>query len=419
MRAWVGFIALAALAACAVSGKDDDRGTPPEDAGSQTSIPDGGASDAAKGNDAPSEESRCSPAGWCATTLPDSDLVLRDVWPFPNRAFAVADSPTMGAKVLEWNDADAAWKYIDDGTQNESGLGRYVGNMWAPSENEIYYGVSPGYVYHGTRSSSGSAWSWIRSALGDRTNVSPDDGFPTRANFATPVPLGVWGTSRDDVYAWFKDTIYHRTIIDGGGLEWVAEYAATDLDNAQQMLAFFEAAGTSPDDVWFAGGRVQGPGACAILVRRTSGTYRRIIDGSILLRPPRCKQRDGTTTVMMGMTRGVLNNLVAVAPNQLIGFKAPNEAVRISVDGDNYALAFATIPASLFSALSSAGDDIWVSGKGIVARAPSVWDGGKFEISTISLSGSSLNRIIYKVRGTSNTNMWAVGDRYALHKTTP
>src|SRR4051794_5896678 len=110
--------------------------TASDEAASQTTEPERpGPSDAAT-IDAASEEAAtdadaggplCSPAGWCVTSLPDPDLVLKDVWPYATRAFAVAESSTLGVKFLEWEDASASWKYIDDNSQNDSGLGPWVG----------------------------------------------------------------------------------------------------------------------------------------------------------------------------------------------------------------------------------------------------------------------------------------------------
>ncbi len=60
-------------------------------------------------------------------TVPDVDLELKDIWPVSDgtAAFAIAESPTRGVKLLEWHkspsptdDDDAAvpnaWQYIDD-----------------------------------------------------------------------------------------------------------------------------------------------------------------------------------------------------------------------------------------------------------------------------------------------------------------
>ncbi len=72
--------------------------------------------------------------------------------------------------------------YIDDGTQNERGFGTYAGRVWAPNENEVYYGIGPGYVYHGKRPvAPATAWSWTRQQLKDNSHpdmTEPLDGYP-------------------------------------------------------------------------------------------------------------------------------------------------------------------------------------------------------------------------------------------------
>jgi len=117
-------LAAAALMACVASGDDVQPGPghPEED----TSPPDGDATapllDAASEPDASIEGPRCSEAGWCTTTLPDVDLLMKDIWAFPGRAVVVAESPTLGVKILEWTDIDARWTYIDDGTPGRAHL---------------------------------------------------------------------------------------------------------------------------------------------------------------------------------------------------------------------------------------------------------------------------------------------------------
>ena len=59
-----------------------------------------------------------------------------------------------------------------------------------------------------------------------------------------------------------------------------------------------------------------------------------------------------------------------------------------------------------------------MSGWGLMVRGDDIWDAGTYKLSTLSLNGP-INRPMYRVRGTSNENLWAVGVRYALHKTTP
>ena len=208
--------------ACATSDVDapSPPPPPPNDAAPTTPTDAGSPGESPGDAEAPSLD-RCSAAGWCTTSLPDLDLTLTDIWPFETRAFAIAETPTQGVKVLEWDDAVQTWAYIDDNSQNTFTSGRYAGKIWAPNENELYYGVSPAFIYHGTRTSPSSPWTWQRSRL---DNHSPDAGSdrdpgiarlgPVSGSTAPPTDfpaLGVWGSSADDVYAWYANTLFHRT----------------------------------------------------------------------------------------------------------------------------------------------------------------------------------------------------------------
>ena len=134
-----GSLALGAFAmgACAASNEDV---IPKEDAGTSV-VPDAGhdesVPDAAAEEDSDAGPTTCSRAGWCLTSLPDSDLVFKDIWPLPSgRAFAIATSPTVGVKVLEWVESASQWTYIDDGTQNAGGLGKYLGKKYLGADGE-------------------------------------------------------------------------------------------------------------------------------------------------------------------------------------------------------------------------------------------------------------------------------------------
>jgi hypothetical protein len=411
-----GTSALAAAAVGCAASQSDDAVRPASDAGGTPSaLPEAGAPDLDPGEGSV-DQAQCSQDGWCATALPASDLTIKDVWPVGTHAFAVAESPTLGVKVLEWDDATRLWTFIDDGSQNESGRGTWVGKIWAPSEDEIYYGVSPGIVYHGRRLDA--TWSWTWHALTSNTSTDPQDGNPSHWNrgFGVRTPaLGVWGTSSTDVYAWFKDTIYHRSDVG----EWIAEYVADDVD-APDALYFFAAAGIGADDVWFAGTRMRGRG-CALLVHKTVQGYQRVGD-AIVPASGRCVERP--ETVLIGESEGWLTDIQMRAPDELIGLKGARDVVRISINGDRYQVSIAPIPEvltdmPLHSLSTTSSDVMWLGGGGLVVRGSRVWEGGGYEISRTTLIGGPLEGPIYQVRGASNDNIWAVGVRNALHKTTP
>ncbi|MBN9164039.1 MAG: hypothetical protein J0I07_23945 [Myxococcales bacterium] len=422
-----GAVALASVAtmvACAASG-DEAEPVPPQQEGGGSALPDADVPDVDPGEDASGEESTCSEAGWCPTSLPDEDLTMKDIWPFPGRALAVAESPTLGIKVLEWEDAAGAWKYIDDGTQNEPGFGDYIGKAWAPNEDELYFGIAPGYVYHGKRPvPPATAWTWTRHPLeSSKKSVGLDDGYPTYPAIQARYPaLGVWGTSKNDVYAWHANTVYHFEQVDGGGGRWVAEYVADDPSSPNERLFFLGAAGTSADDVWFSGARSQLGAGCALVVRKTAAGYQKVADGVIGGPYWPCFERPGVMRI--DGAEGWLTDIQAIGANQFLGLKGARDVVKISAaDDGRYVVDRAPIPYAVtptgLSSLWSAPGAVWLSGWGRVVRGTDVWDGGAYRISTISRAGEPINRPIFQVRGASNDNLWAIGARHAFHKTTP
>jgi len=85
-------------------------------------------------------------------------------------------------------------------------------------------------------------------------------------------------------------------------------------------------------------------------------------------------------------------------------------------------------------------DRLWFSGHGRVFGSeikPSAWSecfgigtpasltqagtphGALMEETSVAMNESYLNEPLYQVRGSSLKNLWAVGNRYALHKKTP
>ena len=416
-------MAMLAVVACAASdgGNADGPSTPPD----ETVIPDAATSedDSDASVDADASGSPCSSDGWCRTVLPDPDLVLLDIWTFPVRAFAIAHSPTLGVKVLEWREVDAMWEYIDDSTQNQYGLGAYAGALWASTEDEVYYAVGPGYVYHGTRPTLGAAWTWTRQQLPDGGEPGMLDGsehgYRAGSRF---LALGVWGTSKSDVYAWFKNTIYRRSS-DANAPEWVPEYVADDSDDESEHLFFTGATGDAAGDVWFSGARATPFSACAVLVRKRGDGYARVADGTIS--DTECAPR--AEIPMLGDAVGRLTDLQAIGGGKLIALKGARELVEIVTSGAGYSVDVAATPSSSigltdaerFLSLWSGAGAFWLTANGLVIRGADPWAGGAYEISSIAQRGTPNTSDIHRVRGTSPTNLWAIGDRIALHKTAP
>ncbi|AKU95631.1 hypothetical protein AKJ09_02295 [Labilithrix luteola] len=418
--------AMASVAACATS-ENEPQTTSTPDSGETIATPsEGGQPEAATDSGTEAASPECSDAGWCRTSLPDDDLTLKDIWPVGETAFAIADSPTLGIKVLEWKKGDASWSYIDDSSQNDVGLGKYAGRIWAPSENEIYYGVGPGYVYYGKRPEApNTTWSWTRESLKDNSHpdfVDPQDGYPLYPELGQNYPtLGIWGTSAGDVYAWFTNTIYRRTSTGGAAPEWVPEYVADDASDSTEHMYFLSAAGAGPDDVWFSATRARSGAACTVLVRKTGGAYRRVADG-IASDWSDCEARQDQ--LLIGGAPGWLTDLHMPSPNEIVGLKGGRDVVHVSISGDGYSLSAASVSPKLtgqpLDSLWAIPGSVWLCGSGVVLQGGNdVWDGGTFQISTLAMNGGALKQTLYQVRGTSNTNLWAIGVRNALHKTTP
>ncbi|MDF2692975.1 MAG: hypothetical protein K0S65_1358 [Labilithrix sp.] len=473
-RTVLGAFLLAAVVACATS--DDE----PSLKGGGDRIPnppvaasdDGGPIDGA-----PPSAPSCSAAGWCVTALPDRDLTLRDIWPFESSAFAIAESEALGVKILEWRKATNEWAYIDDNSQNAYGLGSYAGKIWAPNENEVYYTVAPSSIYHGTRASSSSLWWWERERLEDYSQNSDPLRDPGLAQYSrgdgmsevsgAPVAypaLGVWGISADDVYAWYANAIFHRRSDDGGPPAWVTEHVVDDTENPDDSFFVFAAGGSSPDDVWFAGGRARYLDAatlgCPIVIHKAGDAYSRMVDTLMVDSWDHytdiCQPKVGGLSFTYSyvdpelgvltrpyMNAGWLTNIMSVRPSLAVGVLGGTHFAYLASENGGSASANVfegNVPRrNLPSVLNSVwvhGPDTWLSGWGLLLRTPNdpgAWSSGlglrsegtadvdaaTYSISTTVLSGLPLDAPLYQVRGTSNTNIWAIGAHYALHKTTP
>ena len=437
MRAFVllasASVAFAALAACATSDEVRLEDAPTRgDAGVLPPVPTDGGDAAPDATD--TTVVICSEAGWCSTPLPDRELSMRDIWPLAGgRAFAIAESTTLGVKVLEWRAEDAAWKYIDDNTQNQVD-GAFAGAIWAPNDDDVYYAVAS-YIYRGTRRPPPeTGWSWSRQKLednshvGDPAHAAHDHGRPASAAARETYPaVGVWGIDANEVYAWYSNTIFHWKSVGGAAPSWVAEYVADDPDQESEHLFFVSATGSGPDDVTFAGVRNRTWGSysqnwnCAFLVRKTPGGFARVADGSVA--SGNCADRPGLPRV--GGSEGWLTDIQSTAPGEIVGLKAAKEIVQISAD----VVTVSGDPVPEFVVVNGPGDALrsywrspshdWLTRWGIVIRGEETADGGSYAISSLVLDGKPVRAAMHRVRGTSDTNLWAIGDGYAFHKTTP
>jgi hypothetical protein len=409
--------------------------------------------------------SSCNEVGWCATELPDDDLVLKDIWPLEERAFAIAESDNLGTKLLEWVESTGSWAYVDDNTQNTYDAGQYAGKVWAPSENEVYYSTAPGLIYHGKRANPSSPFSWDSTRLAyEGPDLGPDydpgRAWHLRSASKEYAPsVGVWGTSADDVYAWYGNRIFRRQSVDAGPPVWVAEHVMDDGTTPQERFYIFGAASSSSHEVWFVGSHgaydpTNGLTACTTLIRRTPDGYAPVMDHSFT--SGSCQPKAGSLSITVKFEFPGYGTFVLPVPTTgwatSVSSSRPGTAV-VLVDNVRFVYVDTgeglaryndlTVEAPRFGRdpdLQSVwinGDHTWFSGWGLVLdgeNKPEAWvessglktpedlsnsgkDGGAtYSISTTALNGGPLDRLLYQIRGTSNDNLWAVGSRYALHK---
>ncbi|MBX3200437.1 MAG: hypothetical protein KF894_20030 [Labilithrix sp.] len=468
---------LAVLVACATSDGEGASLDPFMDGGS--TVLDAASreeADGAPGQDASAPVwAACNDHGWCETELPDPNLTLIDVWPFVDRTFAVAESDTLGTKVLEWTEAAEAWSYIDDNSQNAYDSGQYAGKMYAPSENELYFTTAPGIVYRGTRANPSAPFTWESTRLpydgpeyadrdpGRAWSVERPGQYVTRYAPA----LGVIGTSASDVYAWYGNRIFHRTSEDGGPPTWVSEFVTEDPNvAAAESFYIFNASPAGSDEVWFVGGHgpsdaARGFTGCPTLFRRTPSGYSTVLDFN-LSNNGTCATKPGTIqpTIRLELPgfgvfespwqpKGWATAITPVAPgaalvlvqNSLqwcyVDTTEPRVARFQGIGGVKPPTSGVSSP---LHSVVRVDDRLWFSGHGIVFGSeikPDAWrsglgigtvesyeqagvaHGALVEQTSVAMRGGYLNEPLFQVRGTSTNNLWAVGNRYALHKKTP
>lgn len=437
MRSWILLaVATGPLAISAACASSEEQAAPGREQPPSTVLdaeaPDSAAAPEWDGDVPDTSLPRCSPSGWCVTAFPDEDLDFRDIWPFEDRAFAIVQSRTQGVRVLEWQKSTDAWQYIDDASQNAVGVETFAGRIYAPNEGEVYFTVSPSFVYHGKRPvAPETAWRWTRQALPDNvTGHRPDDDHGRPYNMATrdrQVTLGVWGVGPLDIYAYYSNTIFKREPLDGA---WSAVYVADDVA-ADEHIYFTAVAGTGPDDIWFSGVRALYSYVCPLLVRKNADAWGRVADGVVkTTAPDSCDVRAGTVRVGEGFG-GWLTELQAISPTEYIGLQdamGPWEVDHVSLTkvrvGDSvYSVEQSTVPVGnasssspqVISSLWRVNADNWFTSWGLVLRGT---EDGAFAVSSISRDGAPVAAPLHRIRGTSNQNLWAIGVRNAFHKTT-
>ncbi len=265
--------------------------------------------------------------------------------------------------------------------------------------------------------------------------------------------------------------IFRRQSDGDGGSAWVADYIADDAANPGDNFYILGASGSGQDDVWFGGSRGQfdaegGFFACPLVVHKSAEGYRHAVDNVVNQAGHRnnrsfniCMPKAGSPsfslsfeypgygTITRGWTNGgMVTNIASAGPNRAVGLmgRNPGDPFTYMSSDDAGVARVNTVNVSvprggLHTYLSSVwvhGTTAWFSGWGLVIKSddgPEKWSRGfgllkpednvpaapTYETSTIALNGAAIDRPFHQVRGPSNTNLWAIGAGYALHKTTP
>jgi hypothetical protein len=424
----LGGVAVGLAAACAASGDEASRPEPALD-----SSPEAGVlppSDSGPARDGKPENELdggplCSLDGWCPTTLPGEDITVADVVPFEHRAFALMTGSYIGYKIAEWT-PDGGWQYITK--KLEFPLYSNQSALWAPTEDEVFFTVNDlsgflgltfgAFVVRGRRPVPPETdWSWTT------TKIDCD-------RMMTSAPL--FGVNAGDMFVSTCGKIYRSSAgvweADAGTSPW-SEEGYVDPD-ATHPVELYAATGTGADDLWFGGGRWSPDysNACATLVHKTAAGYETVIDG--VPAGDGCTPIDGIPSV-----RGLfMNNLHAVAKGRVVGAVSitgtsppVNQLVKVATDGGQLDVITSRPSNSdgfLGAVWGLSEDDLFVvsslSTTSTIFRAKAVWgDAPSYTYSRLAINGLPNTSQLHMIRGTSNQNIWAVGNKHAYHKATP
>jgi len=415
-------LATGVLQACAGSDADPAAAEPvaePDEAGklpaSDADVPEHREPDAFP------EPERCSAAGWCEVPRPEYGIYtqrFRGVWPLADRAFVYGgsatpdDSSRLPDVLLEWDYASKTFTRIDDGRHTRSRIN--INGVYAPNKDEVYYvasryGVVGAEVYHGRRPvPPAKEWSWTTHAFG-----CPGAFVPAM------------GGSGPDIYITGCKTIFRHSPDggDGGTETWVED--VVELDSADDVAGI---AGTAPDNVWF----YLTKAGCPYILRRTAAGYERVVEGTYNPADGTCQPMDGLLTLGDGYpTVGVGDRIGVAASGELLVLRQDGKQLaRIGPAGagGGYAIAYAsplpTVPEGITLQRLWAGEDdtLWfITNENSILRATDVFsDGGAtIQYSTLARNGAPNDKLLTILRGTSNSNLWAIGNDRAFHKSTP
>ncbi len=369
--------------------------------------------------DAFPEPERCSPAGWCEVSPPEYGsytLQFNGIWPLTDRAFIYGRSitsdnaSTLPPVLLEWDYASKTFTRIDDGrhTWNQGN----ISGVFAPNKDEVYYvsnrfGVTGGEVYHGHRPlPPATEWSWTTRQLGCSARLLSM----------------IWGTGSDVYIAGCKKIFRHSPDGGDGGTEtWVEDLVETDSTADLTGIA-----GTGPDNVWFYGTKTR----CPYVLRKTATGYERVAESIWSATERRCQSKDGLLAFDGYPTAGVDHPIGVAASGELLVLSLDRKVLaRIGpADAGGYTIAYAsplpTVPEGITLSRVWGGDDgaLWfITNENSILRATDVWTdaGASIQYSTLARNGAPNDKPLTVLRGTSTSNLWAIGEYRAFHKSTP
>ncbi|AKU97834.1 hypothetical protein AKJ09_04498 [Labilithrix luteola] len=443
-----GIIVSACIVACATpADPSGDTVSVSSDASADVAVLPPNDIDAAEADDTSAADAAmpCSSDGWCKTTLPGTNIYVKDVVPFEKRAFAMMNSAYIGLTIGEWT-PNTGWTLLK-GVQPHLPPYFFGGRLWAPDEDTVYFTVSDLSGFLGD--SFGTVVVRGRRPVPPATEWTWASGKVSCDLYMLGAAVG--GSEDGNVYVAGCGKIYRLdksaaagAASDGGAdagaetLQWIDE-GFVDVDQASP-IDFFDIGGTGPDDLWFAGGRVldgfgsTGQSPCAILVHKTADGYRTVLDGIPLASG--CSPRDDLPMVPGRLSQGIFNpskNRV-LAATEAVDENGKNVLLNVGLSGDQIRVATTRPPqsmatATLGSVWGTSEDDLFViatydyasSGeRSALIRGQSIWgDSPSYDNSRLAINGVPSSNPLYRVRGTSSQNLWAVGQYNVYHKSTP
>src|SRR5262249_10357514 len=115
-----------------------------------------------------------------------------------------------------------------------------------------------------------------------------------------------------------------------------------------------------------------------------------------------------------------MTNAVATGPDELT-ITSESFLLRIHHDtaGADPVIETGSIAAYLPAWALPGTTEVFTASFAQVQRNPDPWGGGNWGFSTIALDGKPTLTMFNAIRGTSPSNIWVVGESYALHKSSP